>query len=425
MRYALTAILALMSSVVVGPSFGQETTKTFTFKKTKQADLAIHIHFPPDWKKEDKRPAIVFFFGGGFQFGDVSQFVPQAAYFASRGMVAARADYRVKSRQGVEPDACVEDAKSAVRWLRQNAAKLGLDESRIVACGSSSGGYLAASTACPGLEPEGEDLKISSKANALILVNPFLPFVKEKANWKFVPALHLTKETPPTLILFGTKDELLPRADEFMTKSKEVGHKAEMFLAEGVGHGFAGKSPWREKVIQREDEFLVSLGYLQGKPTIKVPDAKEPQPKKDPPKDFTNSIGMKFVWIPPGNFLMGSPKEEKERQANETQHKVTLTKGFYMGIHHVTQEQYERVMGKNPSDIKGEKNLPVEFVSWDDCQEFVKQLQDQDKKPYRMPTEAEWEYSCRAGTKTSFYFGGTISTEQANYNGEVVYGKTS
>ena len=224
----------------------------------------------------------MFFFGGGFQFGDVSQFVPHAAYFASRGMVAARADYRVKSRHGVEPDACVEDAKSAVRWFRQNAAKLGIDSDRIVACGSSSGGYLAACTACTGLEPEGEDLKISSRASAMILVNPFLPFVKQKADWKIVPTLHLTKATPPTLILFGTKDDLLPRADEFMAKSKEVGHKAEMFLAEGVGHGFAGKSPWREKVIQREDEFLVSLGYLQGKPTIKVPDGKDeknPQPK--------------------------------------------------------------------------------------------------------------------------------------------------
>ena len=99
--------------------------KSFIYKKTKQADLAIFVHYPPGWKETDKRPAIVFFFGGGFQFGSVSQFVPQAAYFASRGMVAARADYRVKSRHGVEPDACVEDAKSAVRWLRQNAAKLG------------------------------------------------------------------------------------------------------------------------------------------------------------------------------------------------------------------------------------------------------------------------------------------------------------
>jgi formylglycine-generating enzyme required for sulfatase activity len=144
--------------------------------------------------------------------------------------------------------------------------------------------------------------------------------------------------------------------------------------------------------------------------------------QKDPPKNFTNSMGMKFAWIPLGSFVMGSPKDEKLRRDNETQHKVTLTKGFYMGVHTVTQEQYETVMGNNPSKFKGEKNLPVETVSWDDCQEFIKKLRDKNKKLYRLPTEAEWEYACRAGTKTPFHFGETISTDQANYNGDFTYG---
>jgi sulfatase modifying factor 1 len=146
------------------------------------------------------------------------------------------------------------------------------------------------------------------------------------------------------------------------------------------------------------------------------------QEKKDPPKDFTNSIGMKFVWIKPGSFMMGSPKEEKERADNEIQHKVTLTKGFYMGVYTVTQEQWKDIMGNNPSRFKDEKNLPVESVSWDECQDFIKKLRKKDKKPYRLPTEAEWEYSCRAGTKTPFHFGDTISTEQANYDGKFTYG---
>jgi formylglycine-generating enzyme required for sulfatase activity len=143
---------------------------------------------------------------------------------------------------------------------------------------------------------------------------------------------------------------------------------------------------------------------------------------KDPPKNFTNSIGMKFVWIPPGNFVMGSPKDKKLRHDNETHHKVTLIKGFYMGVHTVTQEQYETVMGKNPSHFRGEKNLPVERVSWNDCQEFIKKLREKDKKAYRLPTEAEWEYACRAGTTTPFHFGETISTDQANYYGSLTYG---
>lgn len=146
------------------------------------------------------------------------------------------------------------------------------------------------------------------------------------------------------------------------------------------------------------------------------------------PKNFTNSIGMKFVWIPAGNYMMGSPKEEKTRGADETQHKVTLTKGFYMGVYTVTQEQWKAVMDENPSyfqginNPKGEKNLPVESVSWDDCQNFIKKLREKDKKPYRLPSEAEWEYACRAGTTTPFHFGETLSTDQANYDGTAIYG---
>jgi RNA polymerase sigma factor (sigma-70 family) len=158
-------------------------------------------------------------------------------------------------------------------------------------------------------------------------------------------------------------------------------------------------------------------------PTVQKQTAQAPQ--KDPPKDFTNDLGMRFVWIRPGNFTMGSPDGpdgEEGKRDDETQHKVTLTKGFYMGVHLVTQEQWHEVMGKNPSIFKGEKNLPVENVSWEQCQSFVKKLREKDKKPYRLPTEAEWEYSCRAGTTTPFHFGATISTDQANYDGTFAYG---
>lgn len=143
-----------------------------------------------------------------------------------------------------------------------------------------------------------------------------------------------------------------------------------------------------------------------------------------PPKNFTNGIGMKFAWIPPGDFLMGSPPEEKHRLGSEVRHKVTLTRGFYMGVHLVTQEQWQEVMGKNPSQFTGEQNLPVDTVSWRNCQEFIKKLQEKepDKRAYRLPTEAEWEYACRAGTTTPFHVGDTISTSQANYDGSFAYG---
>ena len=130
---------------------------------------------------------------------------------------------------------------------------------------------------------------------------------------------------------------------------------------------------------------------------------------------FMNSIGMRFAWIPAGTFLMGSPESEKKPVDIETQHKVTLTRGFYLGVYQVTQEQWQAVMDNNPSHFKGEKNYPVENVFWEDCQEFLRRLSIKDGDAYRLPTEAEWEYACRAGTTTSFYFGETISTDEANY----------
>ena len=139
------------------------STQSFVYKKTKQANLEIVVHYPPGWKESDQRSAIVFFFGGGWENGTIKQFESQASHLAGRGMVAARADYRVKSRHGVTPKECVEDAKSAIRWVRQNAAKLGADPNRIVAAGGSAGGHIAACTALtPGLDAEGEDTKVSS-----------------------------------------------------------------------------------------------------------------------------------------------------------------------------------------------------------------------------------------------------------------------
>jgi len=132
-----------------------------------------------------------------------------------------------------------------------------------------------------------------------------------------------------------------------------------------------------------------------------------------------NSLGMRFAWIPPGTFLMGSSEWLYEIY-DQGQHRVTLTQGFYMGVYTVTQEQWLAIMGSNPSHFKGKNNLPAESISWDDCQEFIKKLREKDKQPYRVPTEAEWEYACRAGTTTWFYFGETISTDQANYNGDSV-----
>ncbi len=127
------------------------------------------------------------------------------------------------------------------------------------------------------------------------------------------------------------------------------------------------------------------------------------------PVETTNSIGMKFAVIPPGKFMMGSPEDEPGREDDETRHKVTLTQPFQMGMHEVTQEQYEKVLGANPSKFKGPQN-PVEQVSWDDAVGFCRKLSALPTEKaagyvYRLPTEAEWEYACRAGTTTAYSFG--------------------
>jgi uncharacterized protein (TIGR02996 family) len=136
-----------------------------------------------------------------------------------------------------------------------------------------------------------------------------------------------------------------------------------------------------------------------------------------------SQVPMTFAWIPPGTFLMGSPPREGDRGDDETQHRVTLTRGFYLGIHPVTQAQWWAVLRRKPSRFKGKDNHPVEQVSWQDCQEFCRKLSAKIGRRCRLPTEAEWEYACRAGTTTPFHFGATISTDQANYDGNATYGK--
>jgi formylglycine-generating enzyme required for sulfatase activity/energy-coupling factor transporter ATP-binding protein EcfA2/Tfp pilus assembly protein PilX len=125
--------------------------------------------------------------------------------------------------------------------------------------------------------------------------------------------------------------------------------------------------------------------------------------QKEPVKEFTNQFGMTFVYIKHGSFLMGSPKNERGRESDEIQHTVNLTKGFYMQTTEMTQGQWMAVMGENPSSFKNcGDNCPVEQVSWNDVQEFIRRLNKKSKQEYRLPTEAEWEYAARAGSTSAF-----------------------
>ena len=254
------------------------------YKTTPQGELKLHLALPVDWKATDKRPAIVFFFGGGWKNGSYLQFVAQSDYFASRGMVAASADYRIESIHHTTPDKCVEDAKSAVRYLRQHAAELGIDPDKVVASGGSAGGHIAACTALiEAFDADTDDKKFSAIPNAMVLFNPALNIdelsLQRKASAEeqakadaITPNRFIKAGTPPAIMFFGTNDALKAGADGYLTKAKPAGLRAELWTAAGQGHGFFNRAPWTQVTVKKADEFLASLGYLSGEPTVKLPE---------------------------------------------------------------------------------------------------------------------------------------------------------
>jgi len=273
-----TALLIMLGNFSASAA---RVTKTVTYKTVGSRQLQMHIHFPEDWQASDSRPAMIFFFGGGWNGGSVDQFLPQADYFAARGLVTARADYRVKSRDGVTPDQCVADARSAVRWLRQHANELGIDPRKLISSGGSAGGHLAACMMIKqSVESPKDDTSISTIPQAMVLFNPVLSFEHEEIITrlgdrqhlarKISPTAHLSKQSPPALILFGTEDRLKAFGDAYWEKAADLDVRADQFLAEGQGHGFFNRSPWLEQTTTAADKFLASLGFLEGDPIVET-----------------------------------------------------------------------------------------------------------------------------------------------------------
>jgi acetyl esterase len=178
----------------------------------------------------------------------------------------------------------VEDAKSAVRYLRAHAAELGIDPNKIIASGGSAGGHLAACTALiDELNAAEDDLSLSAKPNAMVLFNPALnidELATERGQTgtalaiaeKITPNRHISASTPPAIMFFGTDDKLIDGARKYLAKAKPLGLRAELWTAEGQGHGFFNRAPWAQVTAQAADKFLISLGYLSGEPTVKLPE---------------------------------------------------------------------------------------------------------------------------------------------------------
>ena len=264
---------------VIDQVFGDEATAE-VYKRASGVDLLIHRFDPPGYDAaNDTRPAAVFFFGGGWNGGKVTQFEQHAKYLASRGMVTFVADYRVKSRQKVTPDACVADGKSAVRWIRTHAERLGIDPDQIAAGGGSAGGHVAAAAGmCDDLDDPAEaDSAISSKPNALLLFNPVYHNGPEGyghervAEWfpAISPAHNISEDDPPTIVFLGSKDRLITAeiGQNFDRDLKAAGVRSEFHLYEGQPHGFFNENKSPESFLDtvlKMDAFLVSLGWLEG-----------------------------------------------------------------------------------------------------------------------------------------------------------------
>jgi acetyl esterase/lipase len=227
----------------------------------------------------------VFFFGGGWRSGSPTQFVEHCRYLASRGMVAMSAEYRILGLHETLAKACVEDGKSAVRWLRQHAKRLGVNPQQIAAGGGSAGAHVAA---CTGVVP-GFDAadSVSSVPNALVLFNPPLVLApvdgvrgidpeKEKTlpgrmgvePIALSPYHHVAKGQPPMLALHGEADTVvfIEGVRAFVAASNKLGNRCELAAYAGEGHGFFNfrrkPTPMYEATVKRMDDFLLSLGWL-------------------------------------------------------------------------------------------------------------------------------------------------------------------
>jgi acetyl esterase/lipase len=250
---------------------------TWLYKRVDGVELKLHVFTPEGYRETDRRAAIIFFFGGGWNNGSPGQHYGQCAYLAGRGMVAMSAEYRVQSRNQTSPKECVKDGKSAIRWLRAHAVDLGIDPARIAAGGASAGGHVAAAAGTiVGLNEAGEDISVSSCPDALVLFNPVFDngpggfgHGRVKAYWQAISPLHnIGGGAPPTVVFLGTDDEYISvdSARRYEARMQEAGRRCDLHLYADQKHGFFNpdrKNGYFDQTLEMTDFFLTSLGFLE------------------------------------------------------------------------------------------------------------------------------------------------------------------
>ena len=246
------------------------------YKNTEEGELNLFVYKPSEFDIKKKYSCIVFFHGGGWNNGTPEQFDRQSRYFASRGMVAVSVEYRIRNVHGTSPIQAMEDAKSATRFIRSNAKLLSIDSNKIAAAGGSAGGHLAAVAGNIDLfDNSNEDLTISSKPNLLILYNPVLhngrkwPWIDNPSNAS--PYDNISKGAPPTIILTGTEDKIIPveLIENYKKRMESIGSRCDVIFYEGAEHAFFNRGQDFINTLYESDIFLNSNQYLSGPPTIK------------------------------------------------------------------------------------------------------------------------------------------------------------
>lgn len=243
------------------------------YKRIDTMVLKMDIVYPPNLNEKGRYKSIAFFYGGGWRHGSIEQFRSQANHLAKRGMVCFLIDYRTQDKNGTTPFESLKDAKSAIRFIRKNATNFHINTDSIVASGGSAGGHLAAAAAfIDNYNESTDDLSISAKPNALVLFNPVIDngpggygFERIGKEYKsFSPLHNIQKNAPPSIILLGTKDKLIPveTVQYYKTVMQKVGSRCDLFLYEGQGHGFYKQEEYGEKTLFEVDKFLTALGYL-------------------------------------------------------------------------------------------------------------------------------------------------------------------
>jgi len=265
----LLTLFFISFSFIVKGQVSFEPDSTFVYKKTLQGDLKMHVFKPSNHNVLYKRPVIVFFFGGGWVGGNPKQFYQQARFFADKDYLAISAEYRVGNKHKTTPFECVNDGKSAIRWVREHANELRIDPGKIIASGASAGGHVAACTGViKGFEEEGENLNISSIPNAMILFNPVVDTtekgygmakVGESRKTKISPCDNVVIGIPKTLIFHGIADKTVPfeNIDRFTKQMNEAGNICELIAFKGKGHGFFNGSYFRKK--STDEVFNVTM----------------------------------------------------------------------------------------------------------------------------------------------------------------------